>query len=178
MDQHTLRQSAGAKRPSKRIGRGDSSGQGTYAGRGRKGQKARGSVRPMFEGGQIPLTRRLGHLRGFNDLVKGIFIRIKVYDTPVGMIRRICTTAPGIDLDASERCYIQKTCLIGTDEEVLFAFVGITVICVRPDPRRYFAGDILLVKTFPMNAVRETVECLWAFGHIRQDVGHNLVVVV
>ena len=67
MDQHTLRQSAGAKRPRKRVGRGPGSGTGTYAGRGRKGQQARGSVRPGFEGGQIPLVRRIPHLRGFRN---------------------------------------------------------------------------------------------------------------
>ncbi len=80
MDQHTLRQAPGAKRPTKRIGRGDSSGQGTYAGRGRKGQKARGSVRPMFEGGQIPLTRRLGHLRGFKNAFRIEFQAINLRD--------------------------------------------------------------------------------------------------
>ncbi len=80
MDQHTLRQAPGAKRPTKRIGRGDSSGQGTYAGRGRKGQKARGSVRPMFEGGQIPLTRRLGHLRGFKNAFRIEFQPINLRD--------------------------------------------------------------------------------------------------
>lgn len=67
MEQHTLRQASGAKQASKRVGRGPGSGQGTYAGRGRKGQKARGSVRPQFEGGQMPLVRRLGHKRGFRN---------------------------------------------------------------------------------------------------------------
>ncbi len=67
MEQHTLRQAKGAKHASKRVGRGPGSGQGTYAGRGRKGQKARGSVRPQFEGGQMPLVRRLGHKRGFRN---------------------------------------------------------------------------------------------------------------
>ncbi|MGE3856023.1 MAG: 50S ribosomal protein L15 [Dehalococcoidia bacterium] len=70
MDQHTLRQSAGAKRPSKRVGRGPGSGQGTSAGRGRKGQHKRGSVRPGFEGGQIPLVRRVPHLRGFKNFTR------------------------------------------------------------------------------------------------------------
>ncbi|MSQ30849.1 MAG: 50S ribosomal protein L15 [Dehalococcoidia bacterium] len=67
MDQHTLRQGEGAKRDRKRVGRGPGSGTGTYGGRGRKGQKARGSVRPGFEGGQIPLVRRVPHLRGFRN---------------------------------------------------------------------------------------------------------------
>ena len=70
MDQHTLRQSAGAKHVSKRIGRGPGSGQGTSAGRGRKGQGKRGGVRPGFEGGQIPQVRRLPHLRGFKNFTR------------------------------------------------------------------------------------------------------------
>ena len=70
MDQHTLRQSAGAKRNSKRVGRGPGSGQGTSAGRGRKGQGKRGGVRPGFEGGQIPLVRRVPHLRGFKNFTR------------------------------------------------------------------------------------------------------------
>jgi large subunit ribosomal protein L15 len=70
MDQHTLRQSAGAKKVSKRVGRGPGSGQGTSAGRGRKGQGKRGGVRPGFEGGQIPLVRRVPHLRGFKNFTR------------------------------------------------------------------------------------------------------------
>ena len=67
MDQHTLRQAAGAKRNRKRVGRGPGSGTGTSAGRGRKGQHSRGSVRLGFEGGQIALVRRVPHLRGFKN---------------------------------------------------------------------------------------------------------------
>lgn len=67
MDQHTLRQTAGAKRPSKRVGRGNASGHGRTAARGMKGQRKRGSVRPGFEGGQISVVRRLPHLRGFKN---------------------------------------------------------------------------------------------------------------
>ena len=67
MDQHTLRQAPGAKRPRKRLGRGNATGQGTYGGRGLKGQKARGNIKPGFEGGQNPLVRRLPRLRGFRN---------------------------------------------------------------------------------------------------------------
>jgi large subunit ribosomal protein L15 len=82
VDQHTLSQPAGARRPRKRIGRGDSSGQGGYAGRGLKGQKARagGGVRPGFEGGQIPITRRLGRLRGFKNRFRTEFQAINLQD--------------------------------------------------------------------------------------------------
>tara|TARA_Y100001970_G_scaffold269087_1_gene361100 strand:- start:46168 stop:46719 length:552 start_codon:yes stop_codon:yes gene_type:complete len=51
----------------KRIGRGKASGQGTYAGRGLKGQKARGKVKLGFEGGQLPIFRRHGYKKGFRN---------------------------------------------------------------------------------------------------------------
>lgn len=78
MDQHTLRQPKGAKHARKRIGRGVGSGQGTYAGRGRKGQKARGSVPPGFEGGQNPLIRRIGHLRGFRNFTRVEYLAVNI----------------------------------------------------------------------------------------------------
>ena len=61
MHLNTLRPAPGSKRAKKRVGRGMSSGHGKTAGRGHKGQKSRsgGSVRPGFEGGQMPLQRRL-----------------------------------------------------------------------------------------------------------------------
>ena len=59
----------GATHSRKRLGRGNSAGGGTYAGKGLKGQKSRsgGKVRLGFEGGQMPLIRRLATLRGFNN---------------------------------------------------------------------------------------------------------------
>ncbi len=66
---HELRAPAGARRERRRIGRGHGSGQGTTAGKGTKGQKARsgGGVPPYFEGGQLPLVRRLPYRRGFKN---------------------------------------------------------------------------------------------------------------
>ena len=80
MEQHTLRQAEGARHAKKRIGRGQGSGQGTYAGKGRKGQKARGKVRAQFEGGQMPLVRRLGHKRGFRNFSRVEFRAISLRD--------------------------------------------------------------------------------------------------
>ena len=67
MKQNDLMPALGSKRPRKRVGRGDGSGHGTYSGRGQKGQKARagGRMRPGFEGGQLPLIKRLPKKRGF-----------------------------------------------------------------------------------------------------------------
>ncbi len=65
---------AGANREKKRRGRGPASGQGKTGGRGHKGQKARsgGGVPPWFEGGQMPLNRRLPK-RGFTNIFKKHF---------------------------------------------------------------------------------------------------------
>lgn len=69
MKLHELAPAAGSKKDVKRIGRGPASGQGKTAGKGHKGQKARAGrgMRPGFEGGQMPLQRRLPK-RGFNNI--------------------------------------------------------------------------------------------------------------
>lgn len=69
MQQHDLRQPKGATHKRKRVGRGNASGHGTYSTKGLKGQKARsgGGVRPGFEGGQLPLVRRMAYKRGFRN---------------------------------------------------------------------------------------------------------------
>ena len=68
MKLHAIEQPYGAVRSSKRVGRGTASGHGKTAGKGHKGQNARsgGGVRPGFEGGQLPLFRRLPK-RGFSN---------------------------------------------------------------------------------------------------------------
>jgi large subunit ribosomal protein L15 len=67
MRQHELRPPKGAHKERRRLGRGHGSGRGKTAGRGTKGQKARsgGGVPPYFEGGQLPLVKRLPYKRGF-----------------------------------------------------------------------------------------------------------------
>jgi len=72
MKQNELRPPKGAKHKRKFVGRGDGSGHGTYSGRGCKGQKSRagGGVRPGFEGGQLPLIKRLPRKRGFTNVFK------------------------------------------------------------------------------------------------------------
>ena len=72
MEQSKLKPPIGAKHKRKRVGRGDGSGHGTYSGRGSKGQKARsgGGVRLGFEGGQLPLIKRLPRKRGFVNIFR------------------------------------------------------------------------------------------------------------
>lgn len=67
MKLHHLRPAPGAHRRRKRVGRGPGSGHGKTSGRGTKGTGARGSIRPGFEGGQMPLQRRLPKLGGFTN---------------------------------------------------------------------------------------------------------------
>ena len=69
MKLHELSPVEGSKKKSKRIGRGHGSGWGKTAGKGHKGQKARsgGSIRPCFEGGQMPRQHRVPK-RGFNNI--------------------------------------------------------------------------------------------------------------
>ena len=71
MELHNLRPATGAKRPRKRVGRGPGSGNGKTAGRGHKGQKSRSgySRRYGFEGGQMPLVRRIPK-RGFFNVFR------------------------------------------------------------------------------------------------------------
>ena len=68
MKLHELKNTPGAVHRKKRVGCGEGSGHGKTSGRGGKGQTARsgGSIRPGFEGGQMPLYRKLPH-RGFNN---------------------------------------------------------------------------------------------------------------
>jgi len=72
MQQHNLKPPAGATHKRKRVGRGDGSGHGSQSGKGAKGQKARagGGVRLGFEGGQLPLIKRLPRKRGFVNIFK------------------------------------------------------------------------------------------------------------
>ena len=79
MKLHELQPAAGSVKEIKRIGRGHGSGSGKTAGKGHKGQKARsgGSIRPGFEGGQMPLQRRMPK-RGFNNIFATVYATVNV----------------------------------------------------------------------------------------------------
>ncbi|MGD9316517.1 MAG: 50S ribosomal protein L15, partial [Anaerolineae bacterium] len=81
MKLHELRSPKGARRPRKRVGRGIAAGQGKTAGRGTKGQAARsgGTKGPYFEGGQLPLVRRLPFKRGFNNIFRVQYVPVNLY---------------------------------------------------------------------------------------------------
>lgn len=79
---HDLKPNEGHHRRRTRVGRGNAAGQGLSAGKGTKGQgsRKRGTKRQYFEGGQLPLVRRLPFKRGFNNL-------FKIYYQEVGLAR-------------------------------------------------------------------------------------------
>lgn len=79
MKLHELKPAPGSRKPPTRKGQGIGSGLGKTAGRGQKGQKARsgGGVRPGFEGGQMPLQRRIPK-RGFNNKWRKEIIAVNV----------------------------------------------------------------------------------------------------
>ncbi len=78
MELHDLKSSPGARTRRKRVGRGISAGKGKTAGRGTKGQRARGNIRPGFEGGQHPLYTRMSYKRGFTNIFKTVFEVVNV----------------------------------------------------------------------------------------------------
>lgn len=85
MKLHNLRPAEGSRKERKRVGRGIGSGVGKTSGRGHKGQGSRtgGGVRPGFEGGQMPLQRRLPK-RGFNnEAFKTYYALVQVQDLEV-----------------------------------------------------------------------------------------------
>jgi large subunit ribosomal protein L15 len=82
MKLNDLQPAEGSRKKARRSGRGISAGRGKTAGRGTKGQNSRsgGGPRPYFEGGQLPLVRRLPHLRGFTNI-------FRVEYTPINLDR-------------------------------------------------------------------------------------------
>jgi len=82
LDLSNLKPAKGSKHKRKRVARGDSSGHGTTACRGQKGQKSRsgGGKGPWFEGGQTPLYRRLPKKRGFTNIFKKEYRVLNVGD--------------------------------------------------------------------------------------------------
>ena len=80
MRQDELSPAPGSKTSRKRVGRGDGSGHGTYSGRGRKGQKSRSGykINRGFEGGQLPLIKRLPRKRGFVNIFRAEYSVVNI----------------------------------------------------------------------------------------------------
>jgi large subunit ribosomal protein L15 len=75
---HDLKPAPGARTRKRRVGRGEAGRRGKTAGRGTKGTGARNKLRPGFEGGQLPIARRIPKLRGFNRPEKEYFALVNV----------------------------------------------------------------------------------------------------
>jgi large subunit ribosomal protein L15 len=110
---NTLSPAPGHKHSSKRVGRGIGSGSGKTGGRGHKGQKARsgGNVRPGFEGGQMPMQKRLPKY-GFTSRISRVTAQIRTSE--------LAAVADGvIDLDA-----LKRADLVGTHIERAKVFLS------------------------------------------------------
>src|SRR5262249_2322578 len=97
MKLHELRPDEGSKKKRKRVGRGQAAGQGGYSGRGIKGQGSRGG-KPKgayFEGGQLPLVRRLPFKRGFNNKFRIEYQEVRL-DRLVNVIDDGATVTPAL----------------------------------------------------------------------------------
>jgi large subunit ribosomal protein L15 len=79
MNLGSIRRPKGARRPRKRIGRGEGSGDGKTCGKGTKGQHYREQVNPRLEGGHNPIYRRLPHMRGISNRAMNIGMFRKVW---------------------------------------------------------------------------------------------------
>ena len=75
---HELKPAPGSRRNRRRVGRGDGSGRGSYSGRGSKGQGQHGKVPALFEGGQLPLMKRLPYMRGFHNRFRTEYAGVNV----------------------------------------------------------------------------------------------------
>jgi large subunit ribosomal protein L15 len=78
--QNSIAPAPGSRKNRKRVGRGNGSGYGTYSGRGCKGQKSRAGykMRPGFEGGQLPLIKRLPRKRGFTNIFRTEYTTVNI----------------------------------------------------------------------------------------------------
>ncbi len=92
MKPHDLKPAPGSKKDRTRKGRGEGSGKGHTAGRGTKGTKARGEVHHFFEGGQMPLIRRVPKLKGFTPPNRKIYGAVNV-----GQLEEVGGTEVGPD---------------------------------------------------------------------------------
>ena len=115
MKLNEIQRPAGARKDRKRLGRGESSGQGKTSGRGHKGQKSRSgaSKRPWFEGGQMPLQRRLPK-RGFNNINRVEYQVVNVSD--LGRIKETEVTGEILRKYGMIRTVRKKTKLLGTGD--------------------------------------------------------------
>ena len=125
---NTIQPAEGSKKPRRRVGRGIGSGLGKTGGRGHKGQKSRsgGFHKVGFEGGQMPLQRRLPK-RGFISLSRGDIAEVRLSDLarlPVGEIDLLALKAAGVVPALAKSAKVIKSGKL--DKAVKLAGVGVT----------------------------------------------------
>ena len=143
MQLHDLAPAPGSRKKSKRVGRGPGSGMGKTSTRGHKGLKARsgGSVRPGFEGGQMPIYRRLPK-RGFTNIFKKQYAILNIED-----LDRFDDGAT-IDMDALRQVGLVKgkvdgaKLLVNGDTQKKFALKAILVSKTAKDKIESVGGSI------------------------------------
>ncbi len=109
MKLHELSPAEGSKKSVRRIGRGHGSGWGKTAGKGHKGQKARAGhgMRPGFEGGQMPLQRRIPK-RGFNNIFAKDIVAVNV-----GTLEKKFENGAVVDIEALKEAGVLKNSFDG-----------------------------------------------------------------
>ena len=112
----------------KRIGRGESSGRGKTSGRGMKGQKARYSIKPEFEGGQLPIIKRLPFQRGIGNksLKKSITITLDQLNKLDAKSIVSLETLRKNKIISSSQTYNAKVVATGKISKPLIVKIGIT----------------------------------------------------
>lgn len=103
---HDLKPAAGSRQRKRRVGRGIGGRGGKTAGRGMKGQKARGTIPPGFEGGQLPLQQRVPKLRGFNNPFRVAYTAVNLDTIEVSTLDEITPES------LRERGLVKKTGLV------------------------------------------------------------------
>ncbi|MBN1203217.1 MAG: 50S ribosomal protein L15 [Anaerolineae bacterium] len=130
MKLHDLRPDEGAKKNRKRVGRGISAGQGKTAGRGTKGQLARsgGGKGAYFEGGQLPLVRRLPFKRGFTNIFRTEYQEVNVDD-----LARVFSAGDAVTPEAlADRGLIRKA-----DQPVVILGRGELAVALKVKAHRF-----------------------------------------
>lgn len=162
MKLHELRPDPGAHKPRKRKGIGISAGQGKTAGRGTKGQHARsGGVKgPYFEGGQLPLVRRLPFKRGFTNIFRVVYQEVNLEDlarvfSAGAAVTPATLQAHGLIQDAE-----QPVVLLGRGEPA--ARLDVSVHRVSQSARQQIeqAGGSVTLLELPLPKVNATVKKL------------------
>ena len=111
---NTVKPNAGSRRPARRVGRGNSAGQGTTCGRGYKGQKSRsgGYHKINFEGGQMPLQRRLPKI-GFRSRKKALTEEVRLNEINNLTVDEVSLEVLKKQKIVSEKCQKAKIILSG-----------------------------------------------------------------